>query len=101
MGEEPSLTVDVTLAGNKSPPLRATSASGCCHTGPKNELARTSPNANGVAPGLLDRSNQLRPESHHQSLTWWCRMLDLIELRELSNLSPSIDRRETRAKAVA
>jgi hypothetical protein len=32
---------------------------------------------------------------------WWCRMLDLIDLRELSNLSPSIDRRETRAKAVA
>jgi hypothetical protein len=32
---------------------------------------------------------------------WWCRMLDLIELRELSNLSPSIDRREARAKSVA
>ena len=49
----------------------------------------------------IDQINYARNHTTNLLHMWWCRMLDLIDLRELSNLSPSIDRRETRAKAVA
>jgi hypothetical protein len=91
-------TKSIAMAGIKSPHREAKDF-GLSPYGLKRFSARTSPNSSGVVPGLPDRSNHLRPEPHHQTLTqWW---LPMLGLHELSNLFPSIACHEARAAAVA